>query len=529
MRCVPVLVAGLLLLGVFAGPVPATGGPAHRSTLAAVNGTLQIGPYVAHPYDGFWSVNVNGGDLLNATLDAEFNATPFVLVRFGAEVDATNLSADCTYTNSGLCQPADMNFPEFKTFCDWVHCHAVLGVPAETNDPGLAALTVQYIESTIGLRPAFWSIGNEPEGWTHWAIPFAHWTPSDHSTPTPAQFALETVNFTRAIRSVDPSARIIGDQDAQQGSAHAFLHNVSRYDGANLSAVAFHSYPGHDGPASPSVAQFLSATNINRTTGDYEGDLAAADAGCNCSLPVMIGEFNGAQGGTDGPYMLGYPDVPMTAAVASLALTDNVAVFGFFSFLGAMPFDLLNSSGNTATPTFDLYAQLLRYLPMGSTYAANVSTTLKGVYAVEEVNNTSQAGLLVVSTNTTLALNLSLGTLLTASGGTVLSDTPGGGLTSRSYANGTGPGNVTLEPEEVALFLPGEVHGATGGRGGTSTGGGPGGGGGGGGSGGGGSGAKTGASFPVTEVVIGVAVALAAAVAVLVLLARPRRRRGSGN
>lgn len=452
-------VAVLLLLTA----VPPTAAAVPREATAAVSGSLQIGPFVAHPYHGFWAVVLNGGHLLNSTLAAEFNATPFVLIRYGADIDETNISNDCTYTSSGVCQPADMDYPAFKTFCRWVHCKAILGVPAETDDPGLAAETVRYVEKTVGFTPAYWSIGNEPEGWTHFDIPFSQWRPSDRSTPTAQEFGQETVAMTAAIHSVDPKARVIGDQDAQEGSAHSFLNNVSRDDGANLSALAFHSYPGRDGPMVPRVAEFISPYNVTRTSSDYRGDLSAIDRGCACSLPLMVGEFNGGFGGSLSNYLRGYADVPMTAAVAAEMLSDGAASFGFFSFTGSQPFDLVNSSTLAGSPTYRLYAGLLAYLPMGSTYAVNLTTTLAGVYAVEEVDNRSHSGVLVVNTNTTTALNLSLLSLrFPLLGGSVVTDTRSNGLSNQTYPALTGPTHLLVAPEEVALLLPGLTVGLAG-------------------------------------------------------------------
>jgi hypothetical protein len=453
------LVGAVLLLLLIPFPV---GANAPHPEANAASGVLLIGPLVAHPFHGFWAVVLNGGNLRNTSLAAAFNATPFVLIRYGAGIDATNISGDCTYSSSGVCRPADMNYHDFKVFCGWVHCKAILGVPAETNDPGLAAETVRYVEQTVGFRPTFWSIGNEPSGWKHFGIPFTSWDPSDSSTPTAVQYGQETVNMTNAIRSVDPKARIIGDQDAQLGNAHSFLNNVSRLDGSNLSALAFHSYPERNGPANPTVAQFLSPSNVTRTLVYYRGDVAAANAGCGCSLSMMVGEFNGGFGGTVAPYLQGFADVPMTAAVAAQMLTENASSFGFFSFTGSMPWDLVNMTTGAGTPTYRLYSELLTYLPMGSTYRANVTTTMPGVYAVAERDNQSQLGILIVNTNTQTRLNLSLGGLLLKAGGTIVTDIRSSGITNVTYPAGQGPLAITLYAEEVALLLPGATSGLSG-------------------------------------------------------------------
>jgi hypothetical protein len=428
---------------------------AHEPPAVAAVGTLQIGPFVAHPYEGFWAVTLVGTQLLNSTLAAQFNATPFVLIRYGGNVDATNVSNGCTYSDAGVCGRLSMNYTSFRTFCGWVHCRSVLGVPAESNDPGLAAETVRHVEQVVGFIPTFWSIGNEPESWTHFGVPLHFWRLTDRSTPTPAEFGQLAATITGAIRSVDPTVRIIGDQDAQQGVAPQFLENLSQRDDANLTAVAFHSYPGRGGPTTPSEAQFLSNFNVTRTTTFLTQDEVAYRRGCGCNKSIMVGEFNGAFAGTFSPYLSGYPDVPMTAAVAAQLLAANASAFTFFSFWGRAPFYLLNASTGAGSPTYQFFAGLAAYLPMGSTYRATVNTTVSGIYAVEEIDNRSQQGVLLVSTNTTQTVSVSLGDLMTNRLGTVIRDAPGSGISVDRYEAASAPGSIDLAPEEVALLLPG--------------------------------------------------------------------------
>ena len=443
-----------ILLGILLAVVPLPHAP-HLATPASVPGVLQFGPLVTHPSAGFWGVGISGAQLANSSLASQLNETPLVTLRYGGYVDNTNVSNGCNYSDSGACGKLSLSYPNFKILCAWIHCQSVVGVPAETNDPGLAADTVAYVEQVVGLHPTFWSIGNEPQGWNHFNIPFTSWKPSDHSTPTAFQIGRDVVNITRAIHSVDPLARVIGDQDAQQGSTDHILQNISRSDNANLSAVAFHSYPGRYGPSNPNDAQFLSKSNVTRTLSYLTADATAYRSGCGCNKSVMVGEFNGGEGGTLAPFISGYPDVPMTAAVAIQLLEHNASALTFFSFWGGQPYDLVNQSTGRGTPTFDFFADIAKWLPMGSTYSVTVNTTLQGVYAVKEVDNSSQSGILLANTNTSATLNLTLGSLLTGPGGTVVSDAPGIGVHSTQYASGTGPTSLLLGPEQVELLLPG--------------------------------------------------------------------------
>ncbi len=446
-------------------PNPGAGAPATPSATASssapvstLSGTLQIGPLVAHPYDGFWSVVLTGTRLANSTLAAELNQTPFVLLRYGGEIDATNASNGCTYSDSGVCGREDVNYTEFKILCGWIHCLSVLGVPGEPDNPGLAADTVRYVEQTVGYTPTFWSIGNEPESWTHWGIPFTSWRPTDHSTPDAAEYGLEVERLSKAMLSVDPHARIIGDQDAQEAPTLGFLKDIALDANDEVGAVAFHSYPGRYGSAHPTVAQFLSKFNVTRTNYYLSIDRAAYDLACTCAKPVMVGEFSGGFGQTGdrlAPFVSGYPEVPMTAAVAAQLLTANASVFTYFAFWGGQPYDLVDQYTGATDPTYALYARILHYLPMGGTHVATVVTSLPGVYAVQENDNASGAGLLLVNTNTTTALNLSLSGWFGGGAGAVLSDSPVRGVHSHYFVSGTAPATIRLPPEGVKLLLRG--------------------------------------------------------------------------
>lgn len=421
-----------------------------------LSGTLQIGPLVAHPYGGFWSVVLQGGHLLNSTLAAAFNATPFVLIRYGGGVDESNVSNGCTYTDSGVCGRLKLNYSNFATFCGWVRCRSILGVPGEPDDPGLAADTVRYVERTIGFTPTFWSIGNEPEAWTHFGIPLPHWRTSDRSTPTGLAYATAVGRLSKAIRSVDPHAEIIGDQDAQTGSVLSFYRELALLDNGAISAVAFHSYPGRRGPPVPNVAGFLSRYDVSRTAYYLALDRAAYDLACGCEKSVMVGEFNGALvGGSYDRYLDSYPDVPLTAATAAELLTANASIFSFFSFWGGQPYDLINAFTGAVNPTYDLFAQLLSYLPMGATRAVTVTTPVGGVYAVEELSNATGAGLLLVNTNTTASLSIPLGGWFGTGKGDSIADTFSGGVHRTAYLPGRTPGSVVLPPEGVTLLLRG--------------------------------------------------------------------------
>ena len=48
-------------------------------------------------------------------------------------------------------------------------------VPAEIDNPSLAEQIVNYTEVNLSFHPAYWMIGNEPELWGHWQVPWKNW------------------------------------------------------------------------------------------------------------------------------------------------------------------------------------------------------------------------------------------------------------------------------------------------------------------------------------------------------------------
>ena len=471
--------------GVFSGPsVTVSGSDSFNGTgtmpavtvdpQPTVGGNLTIGPRVGTASPNFWSLRIGGSSLLNHSLAALYNQTPSVVIRYGGGDDATNVSNQsvnfngCFYNDAGVCGNPITNFSAFKVFCNWVRCKSILAVPAETNDPGAAAVTVRWIEQTLGFTPTYWSIGNEPGNWIHFNEKFSKWKTTDSSVPTGLQFALDAQNITRAIRSVDATTPIIGSQSNNGGSAKTepkILYNVSKIDGANISAIASHDYPGAGGTQGGiTQSAFLSYSNVVLPALRYRQNTANETSGCAaavqaCRTPILyfVNEFNGASVGTYTPYQQGYPEVPFTAAVAAQLLALNVSMFTYFElWKGGTPAseDLLNSTTGNVTPAYQLYAGILKFLPMGQTFNATVATTMKGIFAVQERTSTSTA-ILIANTNTSVGLALSTSLLPVPVFATVTAytDAPGAGPSRMIYPYNSAPGAFTVPAEGVLLVV----------------------------------------------------------------------------
>ncbi|MCI4346098.1 MAG: hypothetical protein L3K07_05030, partial [Thermoplasmata archaeon] len=214
-------------------------------------------------------------------LSARVNSTPLTLFRFTPQGEATDQIQGITYTNSGTAEPAlGFTDAEFVSWCEWIHCQAVMMVPAEVNSTVIAASTVEYVEHVLGFHPTYWAIGNEPQLWAHFGIPWAHWQTSDQVGTTPLHYAQQVVSYAKALRLVDPKIRLIGIESAVGGSSGAgWIQNVSRLAGPYLSAVAYHAYPGGNGTFATSLQSFYAnLANPNNFPGNYAPTVALVHA-----------------------------------------------------------------------------------------------------------------------------------------------------------------------------------------------------------------------------------------------------------
>jgi hypothetical protein len=388
---------------------PPAGSGAPQWPVTGTPGTLDPGRAVATVNPSFFQLDIQTPNLTSPWLWSLLNETPFTYYSFGDAGEATNQITNTQYASNGSAlAPSKANDSNFVAFCEEIRCHSIMSVPAEINNTTMDAATVAYIEQGLGFHPDYWAIGNEPQGWTHYNIPWSSWQTTDASNTTPLEYAREVQGIIIAIRSVDPTAHIIGIESADGGSWNNsdWLDEVAAVDGANLSAVAIHPYPDGMGPTDPTNASFFAGlSNSIKFPNNYQGLSASVDSACACALPIWVGEYNSALNGTYAPFEDGYPEVPYIAAGVAGALEEGIPHVAFFS-LQHPPASLIDGNG-TPLPVFTLFSTYLKNLTLGSVLDASVATTLGGVFAVMTQNG-SRTTLLVVNTNTTAVLNLTV-------------------------------------------------------------------------------------------------------------------------
>lgn len=389
---------------------PVLGGTNHSSpSYVGINGTYVAGNVSRSISPAFFQLVLQTPTLAKPSLWAQMNLTPFSYYEFGDATETTNEITDTPYANNGSALiPSQSNDSNFVIFCRAVHCHAILGLPTEIDNVSMAVATVQYVQQTLGFVPDYWMLGGEPQGWRHWGIDWPNWQTTDNSTPTPLQYAQEVQSYVTALKRFDPAIRLIGIESADGGKWYdsPWLDEVAAIDGRNLTALAIHPYPDGVGNSNSSLRTFLSTvTNPLNFPNNFGGLQAHMDVACGCSLPLWVGEYNAALEGNYSVEMSTYPEVPYIAAGLIGAMKAGVQQLDFFSYSHGN--ESLVATNGSPLPIFQLFTTFLKNLTLGSLSNSTIVGGPGGVVAAT-LTNGSHSSIVIVSTNVTEALNLTL-------------------------------------------------------------------------------------------------------------------------
>ncbi|MCI4360326.1 MAG: hypothetical protein L3J91_01345 [Thermoplasmata archaeon] len=322
------------------------------------------------------------------------------------------------YGNSGVATGGcAFNLSSLKSWCNGrtPHCHAILSLPGENNNSAEDAAIAQWIVKSIGFQPDYWSIGNEPTGWTHYGRPWTTWQTTASLAPTPLAYAFDVKAAIAAVKVVDPSAKFIGIESACECNTQ-WLQDVVAVNGPNLAAIAYHNYPS-TGSTSVNLAQFYSTlASTSNVSAQYASARSAILGHCGqcATLPIFVNEFNAGPGWAPSNYGGTYANAVFLAASIAQALEANVSQLTIFnlqtSSTSTYGFSMMNGH-STVGPTGLLFSDLLSHMGTGQVYSTKVATTVPNVWAVETRSGSSES-LLVVNANLTHAVALSLGTSL---------------------------------------------------------------------------------------------------------------------
>ncbi len=423
---------------------------------------LTLGGPIATTGPDFWGIvpqTATANGLADDPAIGKFlNATPFGAFRYADLSDNCNISANVAYANAGgVSGPCALSIAALKAWCSsrTTPCETLLDLPAENNNSAEDAYIANWIVHTEGFQPTYWSIGNEPEMWTHYGIPWTQWSSSDRSTPSPLAYALEVRAVISAVRAVDPAGRFIGIEADCQCIASWFQETVA-INGPNLSAIAYHTYPSTSLATSESLAQFYdplaSSANLSTSSTIVRNDIRGWCAACD-SLPILVTEYNAGPGWAPSNLAGTYANAVFLAASTVQGLLANLTTLMVFNLqtgsTSTFGYSMMNGA-DLVGPTGQLYTELLRYLPVGTVRSTRIPGAPWNVWPVATSNSTD-AGLLVVNADLTSWTNFSTADALPPGRATLISWQPGEAAPVRATV--ALPGPVSVPPQGIALLV----------------------------------------------------------------------------
>ncbi len=417
----PSLGAGPGLISRWAAPIPGAGtsaepdtGSGAGATSAAATVTIAAGP--ATPFPGYFGVNFRPTEAVGPAASAQIVGTAIDLLRWpgGAIGDRFNMSTGVMYLGGGLTVKLKDTESQFVTWCRSIQCHTMFQVPAEINNPALAAWEVAYTEKTLGFHPDYWEIGNEPALWHHFGIPWSAWKSSDNVNATPPQYAQVVHRYVAAMRAIDPQIPIVGLPGVGQGAygEPGWIRATVALNGPNLSAVAIHVYPAGSGSGTASLTQFFgSLSGRGSIPARIPADRQATFQACSrCTgIAIMVSELgSGSQGGgTWATFMSSYPEVPYIGAELAQGLQMNVSNTDLYALQSTYAGSLYDYSGSPH-PVDSLYSKLLSHFA-SDVLPTTVSPSGGGVYAAAaQATDRSAITLFAVNTKVGTTVNLNV-------------------------------------------------------------------------------------------------------------------------
>ncbi len=418
-RAIAVLVAAIVVSSAVIGIAyylsPATA-PVTYPSLAAnltVNNatTYSVGT-------GFLGVNLRADFPMGAQGSA-VTATPARLVRWpgGALADRFDpLALNGTgliYGTGGSPSPAPTTAADFVRWCESAGCRAIVTIPGEVDQPSYAQREVSYFESTLGFRPAYWEVGNEPALWPHWGYPWTDWQPGQNSTPSPLQYAQELAAYISAIRTVDPLTPILGLPGTGTGGIGetSWIEATVAVNGPNLSALAIHVYPAGTYSVSASAADlFTSLADSDSLLARVAADENAIRLACSsCRIAILADEVGVESSATGAP--VSFPWVPFEAVEIAQGVESGVTGMLFWTSQGSYPGSWLSGSGSPQL-TYGLFETLPSTFPTVA-HAITVGTAASGVYAIQFGPDALHPSLVVlVNANVTYTIDVNLSSVV---------------------------------------------------------------------------------------------------------------------
>jgi hypothetical protein len=383
---------------------------------APIDTTLTVNESSVRLSSNFWGTNINNEvRMFRGETDA-VNATPArVLVWPGAMAgEDYDPIANVHYnTYNGTPTRALTNESQFVDMCRATHCISILQVPAEIDSASFAEKIVNYTEVNLSFVPAYWMIGNEPELWDHWKVPWKRWATDYTTGPTPTQFGNQVLDYVKAIRQVDNTTPILGlpASGCTCGSwtFDQWIAGVLAVTGDKIQAVAFHEYPaGWLGTGDGSLRAFYGTLQgaAGIPTRMIAARLAVQTACAGCNVSVFISEIGAALSWSAyGAYAIGFSGVLSIASQMTQAMDDNLTNVDLFATELATTNSWFDPTGH-ARPDYSLYTQIFNHLG-DEAHSVSMSGLSHTVYATDTIAPDDQyrQDLLVMNDNITHSIS----------------------------------------------------------------------------------------------------------------------------
>jgi hypothetical protein len=366
-----------------------------------------------------------------------------------------NAGVGVIYELNGTVSTPATTYAQFVDWCRATGCQSIVTLPAEIDNALIAQQIVSYSLNILGFHPSYWEIGNEPEQWTHFGIPWTAWNATEDTTATPTEFAHLVQQYVLAIRVVDPTTPILGIGGVGAGGSQSqWIADDVALNGPNLSGVAIHVYPASTitGPEPPAT-WFNSLQGSTALPARVNSTRHTASSACpTCDLAVVVDEVGSGTSvppgdGLEGGYLATY----VLAEIAQ-SVSLNATSFDYYDLQSGTPGAWFSTSG-VPSPAF--FAYLNWYARMGG-YAAplGVHSGAPGLLAVAggPLPGTL-TNLIVINTNVTRSYTVDIPQIYPGSGKAEILgwDGPAAAPTNLTWGPG-GPTNVTVPPMSFVMF-----------------------------------------------------------------------------
>lgn len=400
-------------LGSPGAPISSTPSAGVVHAFSSLTVGASVGLHYANPFFAISYGETGISPVIHANQGFFYNTTPLTWYRLSGGGDGydpttqTNWVPPASGSGNFVGQTGQLvNFSAFQAWCysRTPHCDWMSYLPAEENDTAAAVHYVNWYHKVLGFAPTLWQFGNEPTAWTHYGINSTSWKTSDASTPTNEDYAIMVKDYIAAISAVYPHDKFVG-VEAACACDPTFLTAVAATDGPKVTALAYHEFPQANASSS-NLAQFYgsltSASNILNTSAHFRSIVGPACVPC-ARLPVQIGAYQAGPSGNLSPLANTYAGAPYAAASVIEALDANISMFTMFQSNS-----LYNASSGTIFPQGYLYQRILDNLTMGTDYPVTFSVhSVGGLFGIE-IKNGTHTSLLLVNTNVSLAVGISL-------------------------------------------------------------------------------------------------------------------------